>query len=262
MLQEYVRTGHGLIATIANNTHRVFPQATKLRRYSCNRQSYFHAIVKRSHPVLTSVRRVQLPGDGQQRNINYYIAHVDRIEGIPLLRKATNDKKGYGVIAFNHGAGRFLIFAQHILRLPIIQNKGYLKDYDNHRFAINVDQWLSGYVVPGSIMKTIHGAASSLHTQTRDTVLMKNGDVISGKLVNENFTIKTSYASISIKTNDISRIVIEGGGANLDMVTLLTGDRLSGMLENEQIVVRLPAGAEITMERDKIKEINIVPKSN
>ncbi len=138
---------------------------------------------------------------------------------------------------------------------------GLLDEYDNERFAVNVDQWLAGFHVPGSASP---GSAAN-GTQARpqfDSVVLKNGDNISGTIQNENLEIKTSYASVTFGIEEISRITIEGGGANTDVIVLSNRDRLSGMLQTPLIKVLIPSGTILEIEKDKIKNLVVMPRSS
>ncbi len=44
-----------------------------------------------------------------------------------------------------------------------------------------------------------------------DILLLRNGDKLTGTVVNENFSIRTSYAHIVIETKYIAGINLEGG---------------------------------------------------
>ena len=88
-----------------------------------------------------------------------------------------------------------------------------------------------------------------------DSVLMKNGDVLSGLILTAEFILKSSYADLTIKTADIRRIQLEGGGQNIEIIELRSGDRISGLIKNEHIEIKLPIGPALALEKDKIKLI-------
>jgi len=88
-----------------------------------------------------------------------------------------------------------------------------------------------------------------------DSVLMKNGDILSGSILTQKFKFQSSYAKLTVKSEDIRRIDLEGGGQNIEIIHLRSGDRISGILANEKLEIKLPIGSSVTLEKDKIKII-------
>jgi len=97
-------------------------------------------------------------------------------------------------------------------------------------------------------------------TPTHDLVIMKNGDILSGQIITRTFNLKSSYADLDIGAPTIEIIDLEGGGQNVDVVQLRSGDRISGVLTNDVIQMRLPIGSEVTLQKDKIKTITFKQK--
>ena len=93
-----------------------------------------------------------------------------------------------------------------------------------------------------------------------DRILLKNGDMISGMVRNETFSIKTSYASLQFPPDKLASIELEGAGANLDQIVLSVGDKMSGVLETAKIKVQLTAGGDAEIDKDKIKAIRFREK--
>jgi len=54
---------------------------------------------------------------------------------------------------------------------------------------------------------------------------------------------------------DIRSIDLEGGGHNIETIHLRSGDRISGILKNERLEMKLPIGSSVIFEKDKIKRI-------
>lgn len=92
-------------------------------------------------------------------------------------------------------------------------------------------------------------------TSDFDQVQMKNGDVISGRIVTEQFTLRTSYGTHIFAARQIQVINLEGGGQNIDLLILRIGDRLSGVVENATVRIAMRSGTEVELSRDKIKDI-------
>jgi len=54
---------------------------------------------------------------------------------------------------------------------------------------------------------------------------------------------------------EISYIKFEGGGQNIDIVSLKSGDKLSGVIETPIVKVLIRSGEEISLDKEKIKKI-------
>ena len=88
-----------------------------------------------------------------------------------------------------------------------------------------------------------------------DQVLMKNGDVLSGRILTTDFTLRTSYGTHSFQTKQIQTINLEGGGQNVDLVLLWIGDELSGVIESAAVKMEMRSGTQVELSKDKIKDI-------
>jgi len=88
-----------------------------------------------------------------------------------------------------------------------------------------------------------------------DQVLMKNGDVLSGRILTTNFTLRTSYGTHTFQTKQIQTINLEGGGQNIDLVLLRIGDKLSGVIENAAVKMEMRSGTQVELSKDKVKDI-------
>jgi hypothetical protein len=75
--------------------------------------------------------------------------------------------------------------------------------------------------------------------------------------LNQTFTIQTSYAELPFDRAKIEKIVFEGAGANLDSVILRVGDKMSGVVKDPQLQIRLLAGQTTEVARDKMKSIQM-----
>lgn len=131
------------------------------------------------------------------------------------------------------------------------------KGTDKNRWTLNFRQWMLGYRVPGAAETSLgsDARASGKPAQAQDRILLKNGDIVSGRLLVENFTVKTSYANLSFDIKQVETVILEGGGQNIEVLVLRTGDRLSGVVGPNRIKVKLTGGQETDIEKDKVKEI-------
>ena len=89
----------------------------------------------------------------------------------------------------------------------------------------------------------------------QDSISLKNGDTLTGEVINETISIKTSYATLKLNTSEIEKIIFEYGSNNIDALHLRTGDKLSGVIQDQQITLRLVGGNEMKIDRDKIRNI-------
>jgi hypothetical protein len=96
---------------------------------------------------------------------------------------------------------------------------------------------------------------SAGETSEYDQVLMKNGDVLSGRVLTTNFILRTSYGTHSFQTKQIQTINLEGGGQNIDLVLLRIGDKLSGVIENAVVKMEMRSGTQVELSKDKVKDI-------
>ena len=133
------------------------------------------------------------------------------------------------------------------------------------------DKFLSGkeiianrsanYGISGENLKSISRVSGisnddkqSGHVES-DKIVLKNGDTVSGKIITNQFSVKTSYASLSFNLDQIASISLEGGGQNIESLSLRTGDKLSGSIGPDTITILLSTGQETSIEKEKIKSI-------
>ena len=88
-----------------------------------------------------------------------------------------------------------------------------------------------------------------------DQIVMKNGDVLSGRVLASDFILRTSYGTHTFQANQVQTINLEGGGKNVDALLLRIGDRLSGVIENTAVNIQMHSGTQIELSKDKIKDI-------
>jgi hypothetical protein len=109
---------------------------------------------------------------------------------------------------------------------------------------------------PTTIHFTKYEASTPSHASSNiDKIVLKNGDSISGTNLTTTFKLKTSYGELAFKASDIKAINLEGSGNNVDVVLLRVGDKMSGVVLNTTIKIKMANGTEITIEKDKVKEI-------
>jgi len=88
-----------------------------------------------------------------------------------------------------------------------------------------------------------------------DTIELKNGDNVSGSVLNETFTVMTPYTSVALEKNNISKIEIDFEHENRDVITLNTGGLMEGTIEEVAISFKLVSGKIISLEKKQCKNI-------
>lgn len=257
ILREWVRSGKGAIVSTSNvhPTERIFFSKEELTSKQHQGGEIVVSSSPGAHPITHAVKKATF--QRQRLGCPYTLERQRTMKFVPVLE--SSEGKIWAAAA-KYGEGRVVVFASSIYYAPILQNTDCLNKYDNERFAINLDQWLAGYPVPG-----VHGHSAAItgseeHRKVSkkkfDSMYMKNGDVISGDVLTETFKLKTSYGELEFKATDIRSIKFEGGGGNnVDVIILKVGDKLSGVMQNDKVLVKLSSGVEITLEKDKMKEI-------
>jgi hypothetical protein len=264
ILREWVRSGKGAIVSTLYSSEVFFTDEQLKTKSTRSRDSRATLRISPNtrHPIIYSVKNIRIStalchGTRCQVNANVIIRQ-DTSDFIPLLETSNGE---IWIAAINYGAGRIMVFPTYLSNLPCISTNKKLDWYDNERFAINLDQWLAGYPVPGTSSSIVAESKYANVTESHDMLKLKNGDTLSGRVLTSSFTLKTSYATLSFKVEEISQITIEGGGSNVDVVVLRIGDRLSGMLQEKIVRIKLPSGAQLNVERDKIKEISFAHRA-
>jgi len=136
---------------------------------------------------------------------------------------------------------------------------------DRDRFLLNLSQWLIGKKVPGAASTEVFGAISPAVPETEqlkiyDLLTLRNGDNLSGTILNESFTVQTTYATLSFPKDAIKRIVFESEKTEIQIMELRRGDILRGVIKDVVINIDIPSAGKTPIESDKIREINFAKK--
>ena len=92
-------------------------------------------------------------------------------------------------------------------------------------------------------------------TGVSDTVELKNGDKVTGTVLNNTFTITTPYTLVTLKKDQISEIKITPDSENHDVIELTVGGTLAGTIEEPSLSFKLISGKIITLEKEQCKKI-------
>jgi len=96
--------------------------------------------------------------------------------------------------------------------------------------------------------------------QEFDRITLRNGDVLMGGVVADLLTIRTIYGTISFKKTNVNRVSF-GKGAKLqkdgekDVLFSKYGDKLSGIIPDSYLKMRLRTNTDISIPREHIQEI-------
>jgi hypothetical protein len=79
-----------------------------------------------------------------------------------------------------------------------------------------------------------------------DTVYLANGDVLHGSVHLAALKLSTPYGTLTIDRPVLERVIV-GGSAGADLVLLRTGDRISGLVQDDLLQVSLEAGGGVAV---------------
>jgi len=127
---------------------------------------------------------------------------------------------------------------------------------DRDRWTLNFKQWMMDLPVPGAAeTRVAETAPPAVYMGTKDRILLKNGDVVSGTLATQEFRITTDYADLTFPRGSLWSLFLDAGGRNYEVMILRNGDRLSGLTQPVTVRIKLELNEEIEIAKTKIKEI-------
>ena len=142
IILEYVHAGHGLEISGPGFASYLFPfLGIEGKKASCAKE--FKADQTTFKPLLIDVKKVEFACDCSSSTEHFIFNNPDVT---PLL---TGQDNAIAAIAFKYGLGRVIAFDRPLKCIPDIKHSSDAK-YDTYRFAINIDQWLTGFPVPGT----------------------------------------------------------------------------------------------------------------
>lgn len=265
VLRDWVYSGKGAI--VDSNNYQLFfgndELQTSLPSASTTKSIFLSVVKDCRHPLVFKVKKIMW-GSGFDRYRPIKLVDELNITAILKYRDHFGEhggQFGLGIIAKQHGAGR-VVLVSDLRRYFRIDYNGYYSQrpgvgvHDNERFAINLDQWLAGYLVPG-VSTIVVKDEKNLVAKIRniDMINLKNGNVLSGKIETEAFKLRASYATIDFQITEISHMVFDRGSQNKDLVVLKNGDKLSGVVDVPTIRILIMAGKQIDLDKEKIKKV-------
>ncbi|HNQ71376.1 formylglycine-generating enzyme family protein [Mesotoga prima] len=94
-----------------------------------------------------------------------------------------------------------------------------------------------------------------------DILLLRNGDKLTGTVVNEKFSITTSYAHLDVVTKHIAGMNLEGGANNIESIIAENNNRFSGFIDDSFISFKLTNGPQLEIRREKVLKIVLRQRS-
>lgn len=89
----------------------------------------------------------------------------------------------------------------------------------------------------------------------KDVIQLKSGDHLTGIVQNEAVLIQTSYAQLKFPADQIATVVFEGGANNIESIIVLNGDVFSGFILDPEVDIKLDAGPQIRIRKEKISKL-------
>jgi hypothetical protein len=88
-----------------------------------------------------------------------------------------------------------------------------------------------------------------------DVMLLKNGDKLTGDVLNEEFSIRTSYADLTFNQESLAGIDLEDRINDMEVLITANDNRFSGFLDDSVFRFKLVTGPEIAVRREKVARV-------
>lgn len=109
-----------------------------------------------------------------------------------------------------------------------------------------------------AVFSTRMGPVTAIRgTKEHDVLTLKNGDVLTGHMKDEEIVLQTSYTKLTFPKANVASLLFEGDISNIEKVVLLNGDVFSGFILNKAFTFTLTTGPEVVIRKEKIKTLGI-----
>ncbi|MBN1832795.1 MAG: hypothetical protein JW896_11865 [Deltaproteobacteria bacterium] len=98
-------------------------------------------------------------------------------------------------------------------------------------------------------------AGAADETNIYDTVELKNGDILTGTVLDNTFTLTTPYSLVTLKKDQISAIKPYSQDQKEDLVELNVGGTLTGTIEELTLSFKKISGETISLDKGQCKKI-------
>jgi hypothetical protein len=124
---------------------------------------------------------------------------------------------------------------------------------------------LMSKIAIGSIYRIIMGLALAVSiavsagaaddADVYDTVELRNGDKLTGTVLDNSLTLTTPYTFVNLKKDQISEITPHPESQNEDVIVLSVGGTLTGTIEEPSLSFKLISGETISLDKEQCKKI-------
>lgn len=101
----------------------------------------------------------------------------------------------------------------------------------------------------------VEARAPITHSPDVDVVYMDNGDILSGTIQTNEFLWTASFATVKVQKNQVKHMTLMRDNSAFGLLILWTGDEVNGVLDTNQIKVKLSLGQTIDVKTEHIKAI-------
>ncbi|OCC14242.1 hypothetical protein DBT_2384 [Dissulfuribacter thermophilus] len=183
----------------------------------------------------------------------------DRLTGT-ILNKSFSIRTSYAQLKFNNRmiAGINLEGGPNNIESIITVNNNLFSGFiDNAVFVFKLQSGPQINVRKEKVLKAVFRVrkAEREGIPQRQFIVLKNGDYFSGKLLNDKIVVATTYAAVPLVLSNIDRIKLIGSENPLTRVTMRNSDVIQGVLQTEDIQVKLDVGPVVGIYKDRIDMI-------
>jgi len=116
------------------------------------------------------------------------------------------------------------------------------------------DAW-GARLIKKSLVPVMETVLDQKRPSGTDLISLKNGDKLTGTVIDATITVRTSYArELPLESGVIAGILF-ASDAFMDTIFTVNGNRFSGFIDDPSIDFELPSGAQVTIRREKVKKI-------
>jgi hypothetical protein len=88
-----------------------------------------------------------------------------------------------------------------------------------------------------------------------DVLVLRNGDRLVGRILNDDFGIRTFYGQLNFKSQLVAGIDFEGDENNIEAIVTVNNNRFSGFLETPEFSVKLDSGPLVQVRRERVAKV-------
>lgn len=87
-----------------------------------------------------------------------------------------------------------------------------------------------------------------------DILILRDGDKLSGTILNESFSATTFYAGLEFNRQIVAGIDLNGGPDHIESVITVNNNRFSGFIHNPAFIFKLQQGPEVEIRCEKVSK--------